>query len=122
MKRTLRGDLREMNQGKLGSKVHLGNTLTPLVPIYMEESWWRDPGGGAGSEKAHGSTPNFWTRTFIYLFFLMHVKSLLSLCYKPGTVLGAAYTEMSTTDLIPALMEFTVYQKRLTLHKLLQLG
>lgn len=48
MKRTLRGDLREMTQGKLGSKVDLGNTLAPLVPIYMEGSWWRDPGGQVG--------------------------------------------------------------------------
>lgn len=48
----------------------------------------------------------------------MLVKSLLSLCYVPGTVLGAAYTEMNTTDLSPALTEFTVYQKRLTLNKL----
>lgn len=48
MKRTLRGDLREMTQGKLGSKVDLGNTLAPLVPIYMEGSWWRDPGRQVG--------------------------------------------------------------------------
>lgn len=56
-------------------------------------------------------------RLLLYLSFLMLDKSLLSLCYVPGTVLGE-HTGMNTTDLIPALMKFTVYQERLMLNKL----
>ena len=83
----------------------------------MEEGKWEDKNivwrlrrddPREGGEEAHLST------SFIYLFFLMPGKPLLSLYNMPDTVLGTARTGVSTADLIPALIEFVVYQEGLT--------